>query len=80
MNILIGIICITAIVSVIAISIVKAGKDEDRRSRKADRDIIIVCAECGEEVTENINGLTVCPSCRTIEGKTKEITIKEYEK
>ncbi len=47
---------------------------------------IRVCAECTG--TEEIQGspcgdgdyLDVCPSCRTVEGRTEEITLEEYER
>ena len=50
------------------------------------KDTIRVCAEC--DSLEEIRGqrcgdddyLDFCPSCRTVEGKTREITIEEYEK
>jgi hypothetical protein len=40
--------------------------------------------ECGTPTRETFDynqceGWTVCPGCRTIEGRTEEITLEEYE-
>lgn len=45
---------------------------------------VTLCSECdGDEPIENVSygdeGLSVCPNCRTIEGKTHEISLWDYE-
>ena len=47
-----------------------------------EEETIEVCIWCGEPTEEKhlgTEGWTVCPGCGTVEGDTKEISLKEYE-